>query len=232
MVVIAAVVCVFYFMANTKSEQWIDVADSEPPNPEVQSAPIRVADVGEPAPPGTDEKDVDLSKTEPDSDISGEITVGMAVADTSLSGPRRVDAKVDVDPAVLDAIGETLWATLRPIYDPLTTIDSPKLDMFGQLRLGNQNPIKEIKLPHPSGRPPQQKIAEERQHPFGEGRVQDLIIRTQTTRDASSWNNMNVPHGALQTVNSPTEPGLNGSSLRGGNPLSKQPLSAPLPLGH
>ena len=161
------------------------------------------------------------------------MTVGMAVADTDLSGPRRVDAKADVDPAVLDTIGETLWASLRPIYDPLlTTIDSPKLDMLGRVLLGNQNPVKEIKLPDPSGRPPQKKKAEDRQRSSTEGRLQDLIIQTQAIRDASSWNNVNVPHGALQTVNSPTELGSNGPSLRGGNPLSKQPLSAPLPLGH
>ena len=78
-VIIAAGICAFYFMSNTKSEQWIGVADSEPPNPEVQNAPIRVADVGEPAPPGTNEEDVDLTKTEPDSDISGEMTIGMAI---------------------------------------------------------------------------------------------------------------------------------------------------------
>ena len=232
-VIIAAGICLFHFMSNTKSEQWIGVADSEPPNPEVQNAPIRVADVGEPAPPGTNEEDVDLTKTEPDSDISGEMTIGMAIADTNLSGPRRVDAKVDVDPAVLDAIGKTLWTAFRPIYDPLlTTIDSPKLDMLGQLLLGNRNPIREIKLPDPSGRPPQKKIAEDRQRPSSEGRLQDLIIQTQTIRDATSWNNMNVPRGALQTVNSPSELGSNGASLRGGNPLSNQPLSAPLPVGH
>jgi hypothetical protein len=223
----------FYFMANTKSEQWIGVADSEPPNPEAQNDRIRVADISEPAPPGTNEEDVDLTKTEPDSDISGEMTIGMAIADTNLSGPRRVDAKVDADPAVLGAIGKTLWTTLRPIYDPLlTTIDSPKLDVLGQLLIGNQNPIAEIKLPDPSGRPPQEKIAEDWQRPSSEGRLQDLIIQTQTIRNATSWNNMNVPRGALQTVNSPTEPGSNGASLRGGNPLGKQPLSAPLPLGH
>ena len=232
-VVIAAGICVFYFMANTKSQQWIGVADSAAPDREAQNAPIRVADVGEPAPPGADEKDVDLTKTEPDSNISGEMTVGMAVADTGLSGPRRFDAKMDVDPAVLDAIGETLWTTLRPIYDPLlTTIDSPRLDMLGQLLIGNQNPIREIKLPDPSGRPPQKKIAEDRQRPSSEGRLQDLIIQMQTIRDATSWNNMNVPRGALQTVNSPSELGSNGASLRGGNPLSNQPLSAPLPVGH
>src|ERR1700736_4562082 len=175
-VIIAAGICAFYFMSNTKSEQWIGVADSEPPNPEVQNARIRVADISEPAPPGTNEEDVDLTKTEPDSDISGEMTIGMAIADTNLSGPRRVDAKVDADPAVLGAIGKTLWTTLRPIYDPLlTTLDSPKLDMFGQLLLGNRNPIREIKLPDPSGRALQRKITEERQRPSRGGQLQALL---------------------------------------------------------
>src|SRR5437870_5768276 len=111
-VVVAAGICVFYFMSNTKSEQWIGVADSAPPSVEAQNALIRVTDAGEPAPPATggeepvlneaqrSRTDVDLTKAESNSEISGEMTVGMAVADANSSEPRRVDAKVEVDPTI------------------------------------------------------------------------------------------------------------------------------------
>jgi hypothetical protein len=154
----------------------------------------------------------------------------MAVAETGSSGSA---VRVDVDPAVLDAIGETLWTTLQPIYDPLlTTIDAPKSDMLCRVLLGGQNPIPEMKLPAPSVRPPRKIMAQDRQRLSNEeGRLQDLITQTQIIPGTSSWNDTSVPRGALQTINSPGELGVTGSALRV-NPVTKQPLSSTLPLGH
>lgn len=230
-VVVATGICVFYFMSNTKSEQWIGVADSEPPNAEAQNAAIRVADAGEPAPPATRGEDVDLTKTESGPEISGEMTIGMAVAEGGSSRPSRVNAKVGVDPAILDAIGETLWTMLRPIDGPLARIDAPKSDMLSQLLLGNQPPIQEMKLSNPSVHSPRKIVAQDQQRLSNQdGRLQDLITQTQTIRDASP-SGITMRPGALQTLDSPTQLGLTGSALRGGDPFAKAPLSSPLPIG-
>jgi hypothetical protein len=229
---IVAGAAVFYFMSPAKRQQWIGVLYPDSPSTEAQLPTIRVTEPGEPAPPASGNEDVDLVAKEAPSNISGEVTVAIGFGGSTATDQPVGQTETSIDPAVLEEIGRTLWTTLHPIYDPLlATIDSPKADMLCQVLLGSQNSIQEVKLPAPSVRPARKIVAEDRHRLSNEdGRLQDLITETQTIRDAS-WSDTNVPRGVLQTVNSPTELGVTGSSLRA-NPITKQPLSSQLPLGH
>jgi hypothetical protein len=240
---VAVLVCVFYFLSDTKRNQWVGIPEYKPfgtYHPE-SAAP---ADIGT--------KDVDPAVTEEHSKLSGEMTVSMGVGVSSPSVPRHLRPShpevtaPSCDPAVLDSIGQKLLTAFRPVYDPLLTpvnYSWEKVDTLSQLLLGLQNPAQETKLPDRNTRavaskgwktvldrivaPQSPQQADDLNRPINDFRgdkLQNLIIQGQTAQSASLWNDAGAAYGtgvssAAQTL-APQQLGSSSSPLGGTNALS------------
>jgi hypothetical protein len=238
---IVAGAAVFYFMSPTKRQQWIGVVYPDSPGAEAQLPAIRVTEPGEPAPPASGNEDVDLVAKDEPSNISGEVTIGMGFGDSAAPTVDRpvVQTETSIDPAVLEKIGRTLWATLGPIYDPLLmTLEAPKSDMLSQFLIG-ANPLPELAVPNVH---PKTKRIAAAESPDQVGRInsasdknarfQDLIIQTQTSQNPL----LSESAGAVrsESVTSSTQTltsqpfGTIGSSLNGNSLGSKSLPVRPL----
>lgn len=150
---IGALVIVFYFLSDAKRRQWVGVPDYQPFGT-YQEKPAAPGS----GPRGAEPKVVEPTASDAGSAIHGEIGVSMAFSSSDSSEEKKRphhhdDSSVSTpscDPAVLDAIGQTLLTTFGPVCDPLlATLGSSlqKLDALGQVLLGSPSPLSEIKLP-------------------------------------------------------------------------------------
>jgi hypothetical protein len=237
---IVAGAAVFYLMSPTKRQQWIGVVYSDSPDAEAQLPAIRVTEPVEPAPPASGNDDVDVVAKDAPSNISGEVTIAMGFGGSTAADQPVLQTETSIDPAVLEEIGRILWATLRPIYDPLlTTLEAPKSDMLSQFLIG-ANTLAELAVPNARAKTKRIAAAESPDQvdrtisaSDKNARLQDLIIQTQTSQNPLLSESANATR--RESVNSATQAltsqpfgtvgsSLNGSSFLGNKSLPVRPL--------
>ena len=208
---IGALVIVFYFLSDAKRRQWVGVPDYQPFGT-YQEEPAAPGS----GPRGAEPKAVEPTTSDAGSAIHGEINGSMAFSGSDSSEEKKRRHHHDhppvltpsCDPAVLDAIGQTLLTTFGSVCDPLlATLGSSlqKLDALGQVLLGSPSPLPEIKLPDLSARALATEsaptvvdwiVSSQSRLPVNdsagavdvshEAQLQNLLRQTQTSQDAPS----------------------------------------------